>query len=148
MAAAADGYDYWDFDRRPQSIPQGIVFKPIYYKAGNAGVLDYHDWNTSAVPAQAAQMDNSLWFSSNDGTLNGTSDASRTTPVDGNSAATPSSASGDPIAFQLDLATCDPTATSSSCVAYMIAVSDGGDVRLIKCDPSAHGAGANSNSCF
>jgi prepilin-type N-terminal cleavage/methylation domain-containing protein len=130
LDSPTDAYNYWDFDRRPQSIPKGVAFSSVY--SPNA-VLDFGgDWFTTTEPGAA----NSLWFSASSGVA--------TIPTGGATAS-----NGDTIAFQLNLDGCDPRSSSSECLGYLITVGAGGVVNMVKCSPGARSVGVtNSDVCF
>lgn len=137
IAATSDGYANWDFDRRPQEIPQGVAFSAIY--DGNSGVPDNSDWSSTVTSAAAA---NSLWFDSTTGQLNngGSTPITSGNYIDGNG-------THYKVVVQLTLATCDPSSTSTSdCVGYFIAESAGGQFTMVKCLPG--GRTDNNNTCF
>lgn len=129
VGTSLDGYTYWDFDRRPQTIPRGVVITPVYSSAGS--VPDHAgNWSTSTDPAAT----NSIWFSSSSGTL--------TAPVN-------TASNGDSIVFQVSLEGCDPKSSTSDCVAYFVTVGSGGVVNTVKCSPGARASGTNnSDVCF
>ncbi len=52
-----DGYENWEFELRPISVPEGISVSAIY---GDDGLVDISDWATSASPA----AEKSIWFTS------------------------------------------------------------------------------------
>ena len=133
--AAGDGFDFWDFDRRPQSIPVGVSFFGIY---PSANLLDQTDWNLTTSPA----ADNSIWFnSSGDLTTAGLTD---TANVAG-------SAANYRIAFQLGLDDC--SAADDDCTGYLVSIPpNGGTAKFTKCEKSplvVRSSGMlSSNRCF
>ena len=130
LDSPTDSYNYWDFDRRPQSIPRGVVFTSVYSPVAFPNFAT--DWSTSTDAAAS----NSVWFSSSSGTL--------TAPTGGATAS-----NGDPIAFQVSLESCDPRDTSSDCIAYLITVGAGGVVKMVKCSAGGRSPGATlSDQCF
>jgi len=135
LTVTGDGFDFWDFDRRPQSIPVGVSFFGIY---PSANLLDQTDWNFTISPA----ADNSIWFnSSGDLTTAGLTD---TANVAG-------SAANYRIAFQLGLDDC--SAADDDCTGYLVSIPpNGGTAKFTKCEKSAlvpRSSGMlSSNKCF
>lgn len=125
LSSPSDPWQYWDFDRRPQSLPQGVIFTSIYstFPAGT------YDWSSTSD----AQATNSIYFSSSTGQFN--------VPVSGGTAS-----NGDTIAFQLSLSGCSPASSSDDCLAYLITVGSGGDINMVKCAPG--GRADNTDNCF
>lgn len=125
-ASTADGWTYWDFDRRPQSIPTGVVFSPIYTNLAATTA----DW---AVTTDALAA-NSIYFSQSAGQLN--------VPVTNGTAT-----NGDTITFQLSLQSCNPNSSSADCLAYLITVGAGGAVNMVKCSPGGRSADG-TDKCY
>lgn len=135
--AAGDGFDQWDFDRRPQAIPRGVALTGFYGASAGAGVFDTGgDWDVSV----AGVGNNSIWFES-DGDLN--------TPVVANALVSGSAVTYQMV-FQVTLDNCSP-ATNSDCLGYLVSIPrNGGTAQMTRCNlgVSRSGAGGSSNNCY
>jgi len=121
---ASDGYEHWDFERKPIQIPRGVSFFPIYYNS-SGNVPFEGNWFTTT----SAEANNSIWFES-DGDLH--------VPI--TDAATSSGLAYN-IIFQVGLDDCSPI-SDEDCIAYLIGIpSTGGTARSFRCEV---GSGARS----
>lgn len=136
--ALGDGFDYWDFDRRPVELPLGVGFVPIY-GSDNDDVPDQSDWSSTTSSAAG----NSLWFNrSGVAQLNSVENAN----VAGSSTTYR-------IMFQVTLDNCEVTgSTDADCLAYLVSMPpDGGTATFTKCNFGASrvaGTSVPSNNCF
>jgi len=132
VAAAADGFAFWDFDRRPQPIPQGIVMRGIYTTTGLVNSVDWSD--TTSADATA-----SIWFNS---------EGHMTVPL--NAFTTTTSAMSFQIVFQASLGTCDAASATDDCLGFLIATPQAaGQARLVRCSPGGtRSAATPSDVCF
>ncbi len=132
VAAAADGFAFWDFDRRPQPIPQGIVMRGIYATTGLVNSVDWSD--TTSADATA-----SVWFNS---------EGRMTVPL--NAFTTTTSAMSYQIVFQTSLENCDAASAADDCLGFLIATPQAaGQARLVRCSPGgARNAATPSDVCF
>lgn len=159
--AGGGGYwNYWDFDRKPQRIPDQIVFKQIYASnivglSGNSGVADNtdggSDWGSSGTNSDA-----SIWFPTSSSVPVGTvthRNIPGNSPVDNSvaNAGLGNDASGRPRGvafFQLGLESCNP-AVEDDCVAYIVGLGEAGKQAVYKCSKPAGGnRSADSLDCF
>ncbi len=132
VAAASDLFGLWDFDRRPQPIPQGVVLRGIYT---TTGILSNVDWSdTTSADASA-----SLWFNS---------EGRMTVPL--NAFTTSTGAMSYRVVFQASLATCDAASAADDCLGFLIATPQAaGQARLVRCSPGgARNAATPSDVCF
>lgn len=131
-SSGADGfYDQWDFDRKPQALPQGVAFSAIY--TGEGGSLDVSDWSDTS----SSEAGNSLYFHASPNAL---------TPM-----VFPVEYSNMPdnlgrAVFQLGLEDCSPTNPSDDCTAYIISMTSGGEVSVIQCEPGVREDG--TRTCY
>lgn len=137
IPSASDGYAYWDFDRRPQAIPQGVSFFPIYT---SGGLADQTDWKWDQLSSAAAG--NAIWF-------NSSGDLTSAAMTD--TANVVGSAVDYRIVFQIGLDTCTPTNTDD-CIAYLISIpANGGTAKFTKCESNTGNRSrgtTRSNRCF
>ncbi len=129
IAESNDGFEYWDFDRRPQALPIGVAFTNIF----GSGVVAtssnaVSDWSSSTSGAAS----NTIWFSSSNGSVNVPSGSTDST--------------GNTIALQVGLDDCDPGDASEECGGYFITVGSGGVVNMRKCIPGSRSSG--SDTCY
>ena len=132
VAEASDGFASWDFDRRPQPIPQGIVMRGIYTTTGLVNTVDWSD--TTSADATA-----SIWFDS---------EGRMTVPL--NAFVTSTSSMSFQVVFQASLATCDAASAADDCLGFLIATPPAaGQSRLVRCNPGGARNGAvPSDACF
>jgi prepilin-type N-terminal cleavage/methylation domain-containing protein len=132
VVGTVDGFDFWDFDRRPQPIPQGIVMRGIYT---TTGLVNSADWSDTTSADAAA----SIWFNS---------EGRMTVPL--NALTTTTSAMSYQIVFQTSLGTCDAASGADDCLGFLIATPQAaGQARLVRCSPGGVRNGATpSDVCF
>jgi|GEM_PF-6059278 len=132
---APNGYNYMDFDRRPQAIPSGIVFNPIY--SGTNQVINYSDWSSTS----SSEASNSLWFPTSISDSNA-NDSLANIPVD-----TPQDSKSAYVVFQLSLDSCDSTDPHGDCVAYFVTMDTSGETGIRRCTPGSRTAN-QTDTCF
>lgn len=132
----SDGFNYWDYDRRPVEIPLGTGLVPIYGGSGT-GPPDQTDWISTSGGAAA----NSLWFNRSGDLRFGVVEFAN---VVGTSVSYR-------IVFQLTMDNCTP-ATSGDCAAYLISIpANGGTATYTKCNSGtarSTGSATPSNTCW
>jgi len=129
---ATDGFAAWDFDRRPQPIPLGVVIRSIYTSTNS--VPSGADWSdTTSVDASQ-----SIWFDSQ-GRL--------TLPLN---APISSTTITHKVVFQASLGNCNVGNADSDCLGFIIATPEtSGQARLVRCQLGSRPSGASpSNVCF
>ncbi len=132
VANALDGFDYWDFDRRPQPIPKGVALINIY--SGAFGDLSDADWNSS-VSGDAGE---SIWFDT-EGELH--------SPLVAN-ALVPDTSLAYRIVFQAQHEDCVVT-SSENCLGFLVSIPvNGGTAKTTRCNLGTSRTGDNTNGCY
>ena len=127
-----DGFAAWDFDRRPQPIPLGVVIRAVYLST--SGAPSAVNWSNTT----SADANQSIWFDSQ-GRL--------TVPL---SATISSTTVPHQVVFQASLGNCDVGSADSDCLGFIIATPQtSGQARLVRCELGVRGSGSGpSNVCF
>lgn len=132
----------FDFDRKPQAIPNGIKFKFIYQ--GGSSNFDQDKWTN--FDKGSSEANNSLWFPSSidDSDANvGVANVPDSDP-DANMM---DASGGNYILFQLQFDDCDPTDSGDDCLAYFVVMDTSGETNIKRCE-NCNDRSANADCCF
>lgn len=134
-AGDARAFAEWDYDRKPQALPRGVAFSPIYTNQ----VLNTSDWSSIS----SVEAGNSIWFPTSISDTTASLQGVVNIPVDSSSVLDSASRS---ILFQLQLDSCDASNADDDCRGYFVTIDESGETAVRGCT-----AGTRTNTsdiCF
>lgn len=134
-AGDARAFTQWDYDRKPQALPRGVAFSPIYTNQ----VVNTIDWSSVST----TDAGNSIWFPTSISDTTASLEGVVNIPVDSSSVL---DSTGRSILFQLQLDSCDASNVDDDCRGYFVTIDESGETAVKGCT-----AGSRSNNpdvCF
>jgi len=131
----------FDFDRKPQSIPNGIKFSRIY----GGGSTNFNQQMWTNYDKGSPEASNSLWFPSSIDDTDVNADIVNIPDADPDTNMVDASG-GNYILFQLQFDDCDPATPDSDCLAYFVIMDKSGETGVKHCE-NCNRSG-NLDCCF